>query len=144
MDKNAEGTYVETATGAGGTLNPDGSSRTEGDGMPLIGNVGIHNHPVGVKQVGEKYLSNDVNEETPNDGVLKKGYNIWITVGKDGRVDADRYKAEGEYRDDIIKIADNNQKKTFRMTSTTATNILSGNRGKLGKKYEKARSQQGK
>ncbi len=140
MNKNDRGGYAETATGVGQVYDPiKGKITSKGDPMPS-GDVGIHNHPVGVVKSGGEIGSWNANKPSTNDDVKKGDYNYWITVGKDGELspsDVLSYEEKGDPRFETTKVETKDD--SYNINPADAQKMIDNDRGKLGKEYDKAK-----
>ena len=135
---NESGNYDIIQDVRGPDYDPRESSANSGV-APLYGDVNIHSHPLGIYQKPDKsYSSFDANEPSPADISNYDKNKVNIIVGKQGDVlNPKSYFEVGDMRENIISISDQNQNKSQTISIEAAKRILSGDRGKLGKQYEK-------
>ena len=137
----------------------------EGEGQKVTGgdlpggDVSIHSHPTTSKAAKNDYgqnivLSFDAKEpsEWPNDKVVFKKFELNIIVGKSGLAAGKYVYDQRTGRNDQFIVDDNRSYSINMFDSESESNgsisrgmaiiMLSGDKGKLGRKYEKAKSSQ--
>jgi hypothetical protein len=105
------------------------------------GDIGIHNHPYGVRGFGIQLKSNDVYRASPNDVGLRPNYKYFITVGKVGTVTgeiADEFRRSGnDIREEGIRIQTPTDEMKF--STTELSRMVSEDKGKLFRQYTKSK-----
>mgnify|MGYP000500529096 CR=1 FL=1 len=141
MKSNGDG-FSTTHSGEG----KEGSGQADGFPTNIQSDVSIHSHPTGAKLkegvMGtsvESYLADqaspdDENRTFPN-------FDMNIIVGKQGKAgyttDPDRNVKVNDTRSSGINVFDSQGNRQISISGSDASNISSGDRGRLGKKFEK-------
>ena len=145
MEKNSLGEFQTTHEGEG----KEGSGQADGFPTQIQSDVSIHSHPIGTKKIqtplGQLVESSPANEPSGTDANdIFPRFNMNIIVGKQGKssytslpngeIQINDYRGAGI---NIWNTGNFSLNPDFSISGEAAGKMLNGNRGSLGKKFDK-------